>query len=142
MLRIKRFISHHRKPPIHDSSRNSYEDLRFADTKLATNPTKRLSWVSQSPSIDNAALRRTNSQATVRTYHNHTASTTAHSSATSLCSCDCVLNPASTELALSREVASSNRPEILYLPPLSPSRASDDAQAWRLIFAEIGRAHV
>jgi len=72
----------------------------------------------------------------VRTYHNRTANTTAHSSATSLCSCDCALNPASTELPLSREVAGSNHPEILYLPPLSPSRASDDAQAWRLIFSE------
>ncbi|PMD38469.1 hypothetical protein L207DRAFT_635806 [Hyaloscypha variabilis F] len=135
MLRIKRFISHHRKPPIHDPSRNSFEDLRFTDRKLPTNSTKRLSWISQSPSIDNA-LRRSNSQATLRTYHNRTTSATAHSSATSLCSCDCALNPASIEPPLSREVAVSNHPEILYLPPLSPGKASDDAQAWRLIFSE------
>ncbi|KAE9368772.1 hypothetical protein N431DRAFT_486240 [Stipitochalara longipes BDJ] len=136
MLRIKRFISHHRKPPIHDSSRNSFEDLRFTDTKVPTSPTNRLSWISQSPAIENTSLRRANSQATVQTHHNRTSSTTAHSSATSLCSCDCDLNPASIELPLSREVVVPNNPEILYLPPLSPDKASDDAQAWRLIFSE------
>jgi hypothetical protein len=30
----------------------------------------------------------------------------------------------------------SNEPEILYLPPLPPEKASDDAQTWRLIFSD------
>jgi hypothetical protein len=136
MLRIKRFISHHRKPPILDSSRNSFEDLRFTDTKLSTNSAKRLSWISQTASFENTPLRRTNSQATARTSTFPTASTTAHSSVTSLCSCDCAANAASVQLPLSGEPAASNLPEILYLPPLSPRKTSSDAETWRLIFSE------
>jgi hypothetical protein len=135
MLRLKRFVSHHRQPPILNSARSGIEDLRFTETKLSTNPIKRLSWLSQSPSIEYAPLRRTNSQTTVRTYCNRTASTTAHSSATSLYSCYCGTNPASVELPL-KEPAASNHAETLYLPPLSPNKASNDAQTWRLIFSE------
>ena len=136
MLRFKRLIFHRRKPQSLDSGRNSFEDLHFTDTKLPTHTTKRLSAVAHNPSIEIPTPQRSNSQATLRTYHNRTASTTAHSSATSLCSCDCAANPVSIERPLSKELAKTDPPEILYLPPLSPDKASNDAQTWRLIFSE------
>jgi hypothetical protein len=136
MLRFKRFISHRRKSQSLDSGRNSFEDLHFTDTKLHTHTTKGLSAVAHNPSVEIPAPRRSNSQATLRTYHNRTASTTAHSSATSLCSCDCAANPVSIERPLSKDLATTDRPEILYLPPLSPDQASDDAQTWHLRFSE------
>ncbi len=136
MLRFKRFISHQRTPQTFGSGRNSFEDLYFTDTKLPANTTKKLSAVAHNPSVEILTPRRSSSQATLRTYHNRTASTTAHSSTTSLCSCDCAANPVSIERPLSKELATADHPEILNLPPLSPGKASDDMQPWRLIFSE------
>ncbi|KUJ24237.1 uncharacterized protein LY89DRAFT_15720 [Mollisia scopiformis] len=133
-FRIKRFITQRRNQSTPDLGVN-YDEARFSDLKLSISSPKRLSWLSEAPSTEVIALRRTNSNTTVRSHHIHQ-SGTAHSSSSSLCSCDCNENPVPIEQSLSRVKSATVRPEILYLPPALPTNASDDAKSWRLIFPE------
>jgi hypothetical protein len=80
-------------------------------------------------------LQRTNSSATTRSRPLMPASTTAHSSASSLCNCECAI-AASTNHSLFEAEPTPTVPDILYLPPLYSTNTSGDAQAWRLIFSE------
>jgi len=134
--RLKQLLSHRRKPSL-DNSGNGLEEFYFTDSKLSTNAPKRLSWLSQSPSTEiPLPLRRTSSSATARTHYLPLGSTTAHSSASSLCSCDCDANPAAVQQPLSKSDQPPSQPAILYLPPVSPTNSSGDAKTWRLIFSE------
>ncbi|KAH9209678.1 hypothetical protein DL95DRAFT_476563 [Leptodontidium sp. 2 PMI_412] len=133
--RIKHFIS----PTKHSSlekSGNNFDDGRSPRTRLPTSTPKRLSWLSQTSSSDSPPLRRASSNATTRSHHLAPSGSTAHSSASSLCSCDCEANPAPIEHSLFGVEPPPPLPELLYLPPLSPEDTSPDAKTWRLIFQE------
>ncbi|CZR55100.1 uncharacterized protein PAC_04986 [Phialocephala subalpina] len=134
-LRIKHFLNQRLNQSASDLTRD-LDDSRFADLKVSIGTPKRLSWLSQSPSpTENFPLRRASSNATARSHHfNHF--NTAHSSASSLCSCECGGNPAVIECSLSRVKSEPVQPEILYLPPELPKGASENAKTWRLIFPE------
>ncbi|KAK2627496.1 hypothetical protein QTJ16_003462 [Diplocarpon rosae] len=135
-LCIKRFISHKKKTTLEDFS-NTYGDERFADAKLATCNSSRLSWLSQTSSAETThQLRRVGSNVTSRSNRLTPQSTTAHSSASSLCSCDCESNPAPIEHSLFSAEPPPPHPDILYLPPLSDEFADGDAKTWHLIFQE------
>jgi len=133
--RIKQLISPKKVSSL-DKSGNYLDDGRFPKNKLPTSNPKRLSWLSQTSSSDSPPLRRASSNETTRSNRLTQSNSTGHSSATSLCSCDCEANQASTEHALFGVVSPPPLPEILYLPPTSSEDASPDAKAWRLIFQE------
>ncbi|KAE8451142.1 hypothetical protein EG329_004814 [Mollisiaceae sp. DMI_Dod_QoI] len=132
--RIRHFIAQRRTQDAPDIG-NDFDDARFTDLKLSISTPKRLSWLSQAPSAEATPLRRASSNATVRSFHIHQPGT-AHSSASSLCSCDCNDNPAPIEQSLSRLESPPVQAEILYLPPEAPASTSEDAKTWRLIFPE------
>ncbi|KAG4439422.1 hypothetical protein IFR05_005115 [Cadophora sp. M221] len=133
--RIKHFISPKKNSSL-EKSGNHFDDARFPKTRLPTSTPKRLSWLSQTSSSDSPPLRRASSNATTRSHQLAPSGSTAHSSASSLCSCDCEANPAPIEHSLFGVEPPPPLPEILYLPPLSPEDASPDAKTWRLIFQE------
>ncbi|KAF8851563.1 hypothetical protein BDZ45DRAFT_142841 [Acephala macrosclerotiorum] len=134
-IRIKHFITQRLNQSTSDLTRD-LDDSRFTDLKLSISAPKRLSWLSQTPSpTENFPFRRTSSNATARSHPiNHFSA--AHSSASSLCSCECGENPAAIEYSLSPVDSSPVQPEILYLPRELPKDASEDAKTWRLIFPE------
>lgn len=132
--RIKQLIINRRRNSFEDAG-DIIEDDSFVDRKLSQN-TRRLSWLSQSPSADFTALRRRSSSATTRSRPLPPTSSNASSSESSLCSCDCNTYPVSFEHSLSTPEPKPHSSEILYLPPLSSSRPRGDAKTWRLIFSE------
>ncbi|PBP20297.1 hypothetical protein BUE80_DR008999 [Diplocarpon rosae] len=135
-LCIKRLISHKKKPTLEEFS-STCGDEGFADGKLATCNSSRLSWLSQTSSAETThQLRRAGSHVTSRSNRLTPSSTTAHSSASSLCSCDCESNPAPIEHSLFSAEPPPPHPDILYLPPLSDEFADGDAKTWHLIFQE------
>ncbi|KAF4627927.1 hypothetical protein G7Y89_g10224 [Cudoniella acicularis] len=129
--RIKRFISHRRKPSLEETVEGQEECS--TEEKLSTNTTRRLSWLSQSPYSE--SLRRTNSSATTKCRPLPPSNNTAYSSASSLCSCECQTNSATIECSLSKPAPSPDLFDILYLP-LLPAAKTGDAKTWQLIFSE------
>ncbi|CZT09723.1 uncharacterized protein RAG0_14392 [Rhynchosporium agropyri] len=131
--RIKNFIS-----PKNSSSKEKSGKLSddSRKTESTTSAPKRLSWLSQTSSSDSPTLRRATSNATRRSSPLTQLDSTAHSSSSSLCSCECEIHPAPIDHALFRVEPPPPLPEILYLPPLSPEDASPDSKKWRLIFQE------
>ncbi|KAK0118034.1 hypothetical protein ONS95_012344 [Cadophora gregata] len=132
---IKHFISPKKKSR-QEKSGYHLDGVRLPKTKLPTSTPKRLSWLSQTSLSDSPPLRRASSNATTRSHRLTQSNSTGHSSATSLCSCDCEANPAPIEHALFGVEPPPPLPEILYLPPTSSEDASPDSKAWRLIFQE------
>lgn len=132
-LRIKRFIT---QRPYKNVQNLGYEsdNPRISDYQISLNGSKRSSWLSETPSTESIALQRTDSNSTIRSHIHH--SNTAHSSASSLYSCDCKENPVPIEQSLSRVEAPPISQEVLYRPSDIPNNASDDAKSWRLIFPE------
>ncbi|CAL3973615.1 unnamed protein product [Diplocarpon coronariae] len=134
-LRIKRFISHKKNTSLEKYSSTS-DDERYADRKLASSNACRLSWLSQTSSAETPQIRRAASNVTTRSNRLTPPSMSAHSSASSLCSCDCEANPVPIEHSLFSVEPTTPRPEILYLPPLSDEIADGEAKLWHLIFQE------
>lgn len=131
--RIKNFISHRRQNS-QENSGHICPDECFADPRLSINTPKRLSWLSQTSIEMQPSLRRASSNATPRSHEFLATATTAHSSASSFCSCDYVVNAASTEFPLSKTNRASNSPpEVLCLPQVSSIITLDEAKPWKLV---------
>ena len=133
--RIKQFIAHRRNNS-HGESGETLPDDRSTDKKSTTVNSGRISWLSPAPAGEVSAIQRANSSATIRNRLLMPASPTAHSSASSLCSCECETIAASTNHSLFVAGPTPTTSNILYLPPLSSTNTSSDAKAWRLIFSE------
>lgn len=118
--RIKHLISQRKN----DGSPANKEDAALEVGKGSVGLPKRVSWSSQNPTnTDFPLLRRTSSNAATRTPHipQSAPNRTAHSSTSSLCSCDC-------DSTLNRGPLSVPRgrfPEALY----SPRSISDDGKS-------------
>jgi len=132
--RIKQFISHRRVNSMEESG-DLVEEERFTERRISTNTPRTSSWLSQTPSTEFTTIRRTNT-ATARGPPLALPVSSACSSVSSLCSCDCESNPASNEYSLSRPQPRLPSSETLYLPPLSSAETCGDAETWRLIFSE------
>ncbi|EKD18390.1 hypothetical protein MBM_03383 [Drepanopeziza brunnea f. sp. 'multigermtubi' MB_m1] len=136
-LRIKKFICQKDRM---EKPRSDFDNDDFTDNGLSPNTTQRLSWLSQTSSAETPLeVRRASSNITTRSNHFTPSSKTAHSSASSLCSCDCEANPASIEHSLFGVDPLPPHPEILYLPPLPSGHTTGDAKTWSLIFQEPSR---
>ncbi|CAG8952815.1 hypothetical protein HYFRA_00007528 [Hymenoscyphus fraxineus] len=137
-LKIKQFLSLNRKHHTFDDSVDNIDSISFVEPKQSTNTPRKLSWrLSQkSQETSSSTPRRTSSSTTIKSYQLPSATESPYSSQSSLCSCDCETNQESIEYSLFRTAPLPNPFEILYQPPLSPSRATGDAQTWKLIFPE------
>ncbi|CAG8974335.1 hypothetical protein HYALB_00006183 [Hymenoscyphus albidus] len=124
-LKIKQFLSLNRKHHAFDDSVDNIDSISLS---------WRLSQKSQETS--SSTPRRTSSSTTIKSYQLPSATESPYSSQSSLCSCNCETNQESIEYSLFRTAPLPNPFEILYQPPLSPSRATGDAQTWKLIFPE------
>lgn len=123
--RIKQLISHRRTRTFDDGEISKAERERRFDGKPSRRLSKRSSWVGNGKtSLDVPFLERSNEDGPRQKY------VTAHSSSSSLCSCDCQTND-DTPRPLFSEPRS---PKILYLQP--SAELSGDAKIWRLIFPD------
>lgn len=133
--RIKHFLAQ-KRDPFFVSSGDTIGDDGYLDIKLAAITPRRLSWLSQTSSAETPPFPRPSSSARERSPHQSEFNSTAHSSASSLCSCDCEAHPVPIEHSLFHVEIPQPLPEVLYLPPLPLECASDDAKSWQLIFEE------
>ncbi|KAL3422132.1 hypothetical protein PVAG01_06288 [Phlyctema vagabunda] len=125
-----------------DSIEGESQDFRGPDRQSADNAAQRQSWSSQGQSQERSlALRRTSSNV-LRPRPLPPADISAHSSASSLCSCncgvhvDCEADVAGNLHSLSKAGPGQPNPDILYLPPLkSATSLGSDAKTWRQIFS-------
>jgi len=132
--RIKHLVSHRKNNSL-ETSTESFQG-RYPDSTASTNTSRRTSWVSQTPT-ETLTIRRTSTGAISNTRRLPPPLIgTAHSSASSLCSCDCGLKTPIIDRSLSEVQLVDPNPEILYLPPLPSTTTSGDARSWRLIFSE------
>jgi hypothetical protein len=125
--RIKRLISQKREDTMVDTGRASQSEERSTRQQ-----SRHQSWLSQPPKDANSLmLRRTNSITPTRTTLSLPPIQTAHSSASSLCSCNYDGNPPHP---LSQSELPLLTPKILYLDLEESTPNTSDAQKWRKIF--------
>ena len=132
---IKHLISHSKYNSRGDPG-DSRSDERFVDSKRFVGNSKRASWLSQASAGEVSSLRTAISSATTRNRGLSPASATAHTSASSLCSCDCEATWASTNHSLFVPEPATTLPDILCTPPLTSTNSSPNSKTWRFTFLE------